>query len=171
MAAELADGWFPVFQTRASLADRAARFTRPLTVAAGPLTVAATDPEAARAAAASAIAWYLCAMGTDYAASATRQGHGAAVRAVRDANPRPRPLTGVLPAQARALLDDFTVSGTPAQVRAGLADWDEVTDIVMLGLPPGLPWGPDRDDAARRRPGQLLALHGTVVAEQVASRF
>lgn len=79
-------------------------------------------------------------MGTDYAASATRQGHGAAVRAVHAANPRPNPRTGVVPAQAQTLLDDFTVSGTPAQVRAGLADWDEVATIVMLGLPPGLPW-------------------------------
>lgn len=140
VAAELGDGWFPAFQTRANLADRAARFARPLTVAAGPLTVAATDPETARTAVGSAIAWYLTAMGPDYAASATRQGHGAAVRAVQAANPRPSPLTSTIPAQAQTLLDDFTVSGTPAQVRDALADWDKVADIVMLGLPPGLSW-------------------------------
>lgn len=140
VAADLADGWFPVFQTRASIADRAAKFTRPVTVVAGPLTVAAADPEAARSAVASGLAWYLCAMGTDYAASATRQGHGAAVQVVQAANPRPNPLSGVVPAEAQSLLDDFGVSGTPAQVRTALADWDDVADIVMIGLPPGLPW-------------------------------
>lgn len=140
VAAELADGWFPVFQNRASLADRATRFTRPITIAAGPMTVAATDPEDARTPVASSLAWYVCAMGTDYAVAATRQGHGAAVRAVQAANPRPNPLTGVVPAEAQSLLDDFSVAGTPTQVRDGLADWDEVADIVMIGLPPGLPW-------------------------------
>ncbi|GAB3953654.1 LLM class F420-dependent oxidoreductase [Kribbella albertanoniae] len=140
VAADLADGWFPLFQTRASIADRAARFTRPVTVAAGPLTVAAADPEAARSAVASGLAWYLCAMGSDYAASATRQGHGAAVQAVMAANPRPSVLGGVVPLQAQALLDEFGVWGTPDNVRLALADWDEAADIVMLGLPPGLPW-------------------------------
>jgi alkanesulfonate monooxygenase SsuD/methylene tetrahydromethanopterin reductase-like flavin-dependent oxidoreductase (luciferase family) len=139
-AAELADGWFPAFHTRAGLAERAARFTRPVTVAAGPITVAATEPGAARTAVASALAWYLCAMGADYAGAATRQGHGAAVRAVQAANPRPGPLTCVVPADAQALLDDFTVSGTPDQVRDELAGWDGAADIVMLALPPGLPW-------------------------------
>ncbi|MFC4947152.1 LLM class flavin-dependent oxidoreductase [Pseudonocardia sp. GCM10023141] len=145
VAADLADGWFAVFQTPTGLADRAARFTRPITVVAGPLTVAGDDGGAARAAAAGALAWYLCAMGTDYAAAATRQGHGAAVRAVQAANPRPNPVTGVVPEEANGLLDDFAAHGDPAQVRAALADWDEVADIVMIGLPPGLSW--DRIEA------------------------
>lgn len=140
VAADHADGWFPVFLTRKSVADRAARFPRPLTVVAGPMTVAATDPVAARTAVASALAWYLCAMGADYAAAATRQGHGAAVRAVQAANPRPNPFAGVVPAEAQDMLDDFTVYGGPERVRDGVAEWDEVADIVMLGLPPGLPW-------------------------------
>jgi alkanesulfonate monooxygenase SsuD/methylene tetrahydromethanopterin reductase-like flavin-dependent oxidoreductase (luciferase family) len=62
------------------------------------------------------------------------------VRAVQAANPRPNPLTGVVPAEAQAMLDDFAVSGTPDQVRAGLAGWDDAADIVMLALPPGLSW-------------------------------
>lgn len=140
VATELADGWFPIMQTRATLAKRIAGFTRPVTVAAGPLTVAAAEPGTARAAASAATAWYLCAMGDDYAASVTRQGHGAAVRAVREANPRPSPRSGVIPAEAQDLLDELAVSGTPDEVRDALAPWDEVADIVMLGLPPGLAW-------------------------------
>jgi alkanesulfonate monooxygenase SsuD/methylene tetrahydromethanopterin reductase-like flavin-dependent oxidoreductase (luciferase family) len=140
LAAEYADGWFPAFQSSAHVAARATRFARPLTVAAGPLTVAATDAEAARAAVASSLAWYLCAMGAEYAASATRQGHGTAVRAVQAANPRPRPRTGTVPPQAQILIDEFTAAGTAAEVRDALAVWDEAADIVMLGLPPGLSW-------------------------------
>lgn len=140
VADELADGWFPVFQSRAAVAERTARFSRKLTVAVCPTTVAAPDAGIARNAVAATLAFYLCAMGTDYATAATRQGYGDAVRAVQAANPRPDPRTGVIPPAAQVLLDEFTASGTAAEVRDTLAGWDEVADIVMLGLPPGLPW-------------------------------
>jgi alkanesulfonate monooxygenase SsuD/methylene tetrahydromethanopterin reductase-like flavin-dependent oxidoreductase (luciferase family) len=150
VAAELADGWFPVFLARDQVADRvnalrkereaAGLRTEPLTVAAGPLTVAADDAAVARRISASCVAWYLSAMGEVYARFVTEQGYGGAVQAVLDANPRPRPDSGVVPAEARTVLDQFTAHGTPGQVRDQLAGWDGAADLTMVGLPPGLPW-------------------------------
>ncbi len=140
IAADEADGWFPTFQNRTSLLKRAASFVRPITIAAGPLTVAEPSADAARSAVATALAWYLCAMGPAYPAAATRQGHGEAVRAVQAANPRPTPYSCVIPPEAAGLLEDFTTSGTPADVRGALTEWDQAADVVMLGLPPGLSW-------------------------------
>jgi alkanesulfonate monooxygenase SsuD/methylene tetrahydromethanopterin reductase-like flavin-dependent oxidoreductase (luciferase family) len=68
------------------------------------------------------------------------QGCGAEVRAVRAANPRPKPQRGVVPAEAEILLDEFAVYGTPDQVRDRLRSWDQAADIVMVGLPAGVPW-------------------------------
>jgi alkanesulfonate monooxygenase SsuD/methylene tetrahydromethanopterin reductase-like flavin-dependent oxidoreductase (luciferase family) len=150
VAAELGDGWIPIFVSRDHLAGRVAELDRarraaglrpePLTVAAGPWTVAATDAGAARDVAASCVAWYLSAMGDVYGRTLADQGYGAAVEAVRAANPRPRPQDGTVPAEAQVLLDEFTASGTPAQVREQLERWDGVADVTMVGLPPGLPW-------------------------------
>lgn len=149
VAAELADGWFPVLVARDRVAGWALRLDRlrqaagrakPLTVAAGPLTVADDDPATARGLAASCTAWYVCAMGDVYARSLTEQGYGDAVEAILAANPRPSPRHGVVPAEAQPVLDQLAVSGTPAQVRDRLEAWDRLADIVMVGLPPGLPW-------------------------------
>jgi alkanesulfonate monooxygenase SsuD/methylene tetrahydromethanopterin reductase-like flavin-dependent oxidoreductase (luciferase family) len=147
VAAELADGWFPAFVARDRLADLldglgapAARRARPLTVAAGPLVVADDDAAAARDIAASCIAWYVCAMGDVYARSLTEQGYGAEVEAIRAANPRPSPRSGHVPAEAEAVLGQLAVTGTSEQVRAQLGRWHDTTDIVVIGLPPGLPW-------------------------------
>jgi alkanesulfonate monooxygenase SsuD/methylene tetrahydromethanopterin reductase-like flavin-dependent oxidoreductase (luciferase family) len=150
VAAELADGWFPVFVARDQVADRASTLgkqreaaglrSEPLTIAAGPMTVAADDPEVARGIAASCIAWYLCAMGDVYARFVSEQGYGAAVQAILDANPRPRPDSGVVPAEARTVLDQLAAHGTKSQVRDQLAAWDGAVDLAMIGLPPGLPW-------------------------------
>jgi alkanesulfonate monooxygenase SsuD/methylene tetrahydromethanopterin reductase-like flavin-dependent oxidoreductase (luciferase family) len=146
VAAELADGWFPIMVTRDHLATWTARLSRrrgparPLTVAAGPMTVAGTDPATAREVAATCIAWYLCAMGDVYARFLSDQGHGADVRAILAANPRPSPRHGVVPATAQAVLDQLTAYGTGEQVRDRLEPWHKTADIVMIGLPPGLPW-------------------------------
>jgi alkanesulfonate monooxygenase SsuD/methylene tetrahydromethanopterin reductase-like flavin-dependent oxidoreductase (luciferase family) len=150
VAAELADGWFPAVVARDRLTDLlaqvidprtdAVRRPRPLTVAAGPLTVADDDPRTARDIASTCIAWYICAMGDVYAQSLARQGYGAEVRAIRAANPHPSPRHGLIPAEAGALLDQLAATGTADQVRAQVQRWDDVADVVMVGLPPGIPW-------------------------------
>jgi alkanesulfonate monooxygenase SsuD/methylene tetrahydromethanopterin reductase-like flavin-dependent oxidoreductase (luciferase family) len=144
VAADLADGWFPAFVALDHLTSLRARLdpppVRPFTVTAGPLAVADHDPATARDVAAGCLAWYLCAMGDVYAQSLARQGYDAEVQAVRAANPRPNPRTGRIPAEAEVLLHQLAAAGSPEDVRARLERWDEVADIVMVGLPPGLPW-------------------------------
>jgi len=150
VAAELGDGWIPVFISPDHLGGRVAELDRarraaglrsgPLTVAAGPWTVADADADAARGVVAGCVAWYLSAMGDVYGRAVAAQGHGAAVEAVRAANPRPRPQDGTVPAEARVLLDEFTAHGTPGQVREQLERWDSVADVTLVGLPPGMPW-------------------------------
>ena len=150
VAAELGDGWFPAMVTRDRLAGWVSRLDRlreaagrrapALTVAAGPMTVVDDDPAAARGVAASCTAWYLCAMGDVYARFVSGQGYGDEVRAILAANQRPSPRHGNVPAEAQAVLDQLSAYGTPGQVRDLLERWDGVADVVMVGLPPGLPW-------------------------------
>jgi alkanesulfonate monooxygenase SsuD/methylene tetrahydromethanopterin reductase-like flavin-dependent oxidoreductase (luciferase family) len=148
VAAGLADGWFPAFMGRdrmRTLVDqrvpsRAEERPRPFTVAAGPLTVADDDAGAARDIAAACIAWYVCAMGDVYARSLIEQGHGAEVEAIRAANPHPSPRNGRVPAAAEAVLGQLTATGTAHEVRAGLERWDDVAEVVVVGLPPSITW-------------------------------
>jgi alkanesulfonate monooxygenase SsuD/methylene tetrahydromethanopterin reductase-like flavin-dependent oxidoreductase (luciferase family) len=150
VAAELADGWFPMFVTRDRLAGWTVELGRvrqaaglrpgPLTVAAGPMTVADAGTGGARDLAAGCVAWYLSSMGDVYARTVTDQGHGTAVKAVLAANPRPSPRGMVVPPEAAVLVDELTAHGTPEQVRDRLDRWDGTVDITMVGLPPGLPW-------------------------------
>ncbi len=149
VAAELADGWFPAMVAHDSLTALVAEQIRPRadavgrprpTVAAGPLTVADDDPRAARDIAAGCIAWYVCAMGDVYAESLARQGYGADVRAIRAANPRPSPRSGRVPDEAGAVMSQLAATGAPDRIRAELERWDDVADVVMIGLPPGIPW-------------------------------
>jgi len=150
VAAELADGWFPALVALDRLTGLVAQLEQPptrdvgqlqpFTVAAGPLAVADENPQSARDIAGSCIAWYVCAMGDVYAQSLARQGYGTEVRALRAANPHPSPRTGRIPAEAQALLDQLAAIGSTEQIRAHLERWDAVADVVMIGLPPGLPW-------------------------------
>ena len=150
VAAELGDGWIPALVARDHLPGWAAQLhqhreamspqARPLTVAAGPLTVVDEDAGLARAIAASCIAWYLSAMGDVYARSLAGQGYAAEVSAIIAANPRPSPRRGTIPPEARIVLDQLAACGTPAQVREQLEPWDKVADVVTFMLPPGLPW-------------------------------
>jgi alkanesulfonate monooxygenase SsuD/methylene tetrahydromethanopterin reductase-like flavin-dependent oxidoreductase (luciferase family) len=150
VAAELGDGWFPAMVTRDALADQVRRLkllreasgrrAAAVDVAAGPLTVVDDDPGTAGGIAATCTAWYLCAMGDAYARFVSDQGYGTEVKAIRAANPRPSPQRGVVPAEARVVLDQLCVYGTPGQVRDRLESWDGMADVVLLGLPPGLPW-------------------------------
>ena len=150
VAAELADGWFPLFVARDRLAHQGPELNRvraaaglwstPLTVAAGPMTVAAEDAGTARSLVASTTAWYLCAMGDVYAKVVAEQGYGDAVQAIRAANPRPSPAHGIVPDEAAVVLEQFTAYGTPDEVRDTLERWDSAVDILTIGLPPGLDW-------------------------------
>jgi alkanesulfonate monooxygenase SsuD/methylene tetrahydromethanopterin reductase-like flavin-dependent oxidoreductase (luciferase family) len=150
VAAELGDGWIPALVARDRLPGWAAQLrqlreaavppARPLTVAAGPLTVVGEDAAAARAIAATGIAWYLSAMGEVYARSVSGQGYATEVQAIIAANPHPSPRHGTVPPEAQGVLDQLAVYGTGGQVREQLQRWDAAADIVTLMLPPGLPW-------------------------------
>lgn len=147
VAAELADGWFPAFVARDRMAALVARMRadavtrpQPFTVAAGPLVVSDDDPATARDIAAACIAWYVCAMGDVYARSLADQGYGAEVQAIRAANPHPRPRSGQVPAEAEAVLGQLAATGTPDRIQAQLDRWHDTTDVVVVGLPPGIPW-------------------------------
>jgi hypothetical protein len=121
-------------------ARRAAGWSGSLTVAAGPWAVADADAGAARGVVAGCVAWYLSAMGEVYGPIVAGQGYGAAVAAIKAANPRPRPQGGTVPAEARVVLDAFTAYGTPGQVGEQLERWDGVADVTLVGLPPGMAW-------------------------------
>jgi alkanesulfonate monooxygenase SsuD/methylene tetrahydromethanopterin reductase-like flavin-dependent oxidoreductase (luciferase family) len=150
VAAELGDGWFPALVARDRFAgwvpqlnrlrEAAGRRTEPLNVVAGPMTVVDEDAGRARRVAASCAAWYLCAMGDVYARFVSDQGYGAEVKAILAANPRSSPQHGVVPAEAQVVLDQLTAYGTRDQVRDQLEPWDRAVDVVMIGLPPGMPW-------------------------------
>ncbi len=158
VAAELGDGWIPALVARDRLPGWAAELrqrreatvpaARPFTVAAGPLTVVGDDTSAARAIAATGVAWYLSAMGEVYARSVSGQGYAAEVQAIIAANPRPSPRQGTVPAEAQGVLDQLAVYGPGEQVREQLQGWDAAADIVTLMLPPGLP-GPTIDATLR----------------------
>ena len=150
VAAELGDGWIPALVARDRLPSWATQLSRlrraaaphapALTVAAGPLTVADEDPATARNMTAACIAWYLSAMGDVYARSLSGQGYAAEVTAILDANPRPSPRNGRVPAAAQVILDQLAAYGTPSQVREQLQPWDHTADITVILLPPGMPW-------------------------------
>jgi alkanesulfonate monooxygenase SsuD/methylene tetrahydromethanopterin reductase-like flavin-dependent oxidoreductase (luciferase family) len=165
VAAELGDGWIPALVARDRVAPWAERLNRlrearlrearlhearlreavapdrsALTVAAGPITVVDENPHAARDIAAACTAWYLTAMGGVYARSVSDQGYAAQVSAIVEANPRPNPLRGTIPPEARPVLDQLTAYGAGDQVREQLEPWERAADIVSILLPPGLPW-------------------------------
>jgi 5,10-methylenetetrahydromethanopterin reductase len=142
IAAELADGWFPLYLRRDRLSELAARMApqRPFTVAAGPMAVVDADVSAARAAAAACTSAYLAAMGDIYPRVVAAQGFAGEVELVRS--------TGTIPDGAQVLLDEFTAYGTAASVQERLEAWDATTDVTVVGLPPGLPW-PQIEDTLR----------------------
>jgi alkanesulfonate monooxygenase SsuD/methylene tetrahydromethanopterin reductase-like flavin-dependent oxidoreductase (luciferase family) len=150
VAAELADGWFPAWVPRDGFATRVPEIRRlrasgpraaaPLTVVSGPFVACDADEASARAVAASATAWYLCAMGDVYARAVADQGYPDEVAAIRAANPRPSPHKGIVPAEAQAVLDQLTLYGSPARIQGGLVRWDHAVDLVTIGLMPNAPW-------------------------------
>jgi alkanesulfonate monooxygenase SsuD/methylene tetrahydromethanopterin reductase-like flavin-dependent oxidoreductase (luciferase family) len=150
VAAELADGWFPVYVPRDRYATwvpelqkmrkRAGVMKTDLTVLACPGVVVSDSEPAARQMAANNLAWYLCAMGDVYAKFVSSQGYGDEVKAVLAANPKPSPANGIIPDEAQVLLDQLTVYGPPDKVREELRQWDAAVDIPVLGIAPGIAW-------------------------------
>ena len=118
---------------------------------------------AARDTAASCIAWYVCAMGDVYARSLTAQGYGAEVEAIRAANPRPSPSSGRVPGEGEAVLSQLTATGTGGQVRAQLERWDDGADIVVIGLPPRIPWQVIETTLRAAAPEAPISDHPTLV--------
>lgn len=147
VAAELADGWYPLYLRRERCRELAAEIRQlradagrpPITVAVGPLTVVDPDINLARTIAAACTAFYLGAMGEVYPRVVTAQGLGEQVDLVRAANPSSRAL-GVVPDAAQILLDEFTAYGDASDVQKQLQSWDGVADITMVGIPPGIAW-------------------------------
>jgi alkanesulfonate monooxygenase SsuD/methylene tetrahydromethanopterin reductase-like flavin-dependent oxidoreductase (luciferase family) len=138
VAADLADGWYPLYLRRDRVRELGAAIsarrapTHPITVAAGPFTIVDDDVPAARAAAAACTTAYLAAMGDNYPRVVAGQGLAAEVDLVRSAR--------TIPDEAQILLDEFTAYGAAATVQEQLERWDDVVDLTVVGLPPGLPW-------------------------------
>jgi hypothetical protein len=93
-------------------------------------------------------------MGDVYRDSVSRQGYGAEVEAILAANPRPSPRRGAVPPEARSVVGQLAACGTAAQVREQLEPWDEAAGIVMVGLPPGLPWDMAESTLRAAAPGR-----------------
>jgi 5,10-methylenetetrahydromethanopterin reductase len=146
VAADLADGWYPIYLRRERCREWAAELAggrpadQPLTVACGPFTVVDEDTATARAFAAACTARYLTAMGEHYPRLASAQGFSAEVELVRAENAGPAARRGIIPPEAEVLLEEFAAYGNAKQVGEQLDRWDETADITMIGLPPGLPW-------------------------------
>ncbi|WP_063775485.1 LLM class flavin-dependent oxidoreductase [Actinoplanes rectilineatus] len=141
-AAELADGWYPLYLRRDRIGDLAGRIARhrirsltdglpqrPITVAAGPFTVVDPDAAAARTVATACTAAYLTTMGEVYPRLVAGQGLAEDVERVRAGGE-----------VSERLLDEFTAYGEEKTVRDQLERWDATVDVTMLGIPPGLPW-------------------------------
>ncbi len=147
VAAQLGDGWMPVFLTLSTLQGHIAEHRQwraeagldadRFTTTAGPLVAIDDNRDRAKARVASNLAWYMCSMGDTYPELARRQGFSAEVDAIQQANPEPRPGRCVVPPAGERLLDEFGVYGTADDVAAGLARWQETVDLVMVGLSPG----------------------------------
>lgn len=143
------DLWAPVFIAKNRLPEQVAEIRgirgdagldpQSLQTMLGPLIAIDDDLDTARAMAASNLAFYVTAMGDNYARQLTEQGYGHEVQAIIEANPRPRPGSCVVPPGADVLAEQLIVACQPDQANDALAEWDELGDVVMIGLPPGAP--------------------------------
>lgn len=159
----IADGVLPVYwpshalpALRQLLDEGAASAGRPAGSAAiaAYITSAVVTNEAQRAVARQQarepIAFYVGRMGRFYAEMLARSGYAAEVAAIQ-AGWREGPKAAVA-AVSDAMLDDTALVGTPAEIRARLAEWGRLgLDEALLSMPPGNP-----DEAAP----QLAALLG-----------
>jgi alkanesulfonate monooxygenase SsuD/methylene tetrahydromethanopterin reductase-like flavin-dependent oxidoreductase (luciferase family) len=139
VATRFADAWFPMMLPRDSVAARrraAADGETAASFVTGVVAQAGLRAEARRHAA-QLVGWYLLGMGPFYAELAAASGFATEVAALRAANPRPAPGAVQWPAEAEPLLHQLAVCGTPEEVAAGLATWDRLADLVVVGVAPG----------------------------------
>ncbi len=87
-------------------------------------------------------------MGDLYRRHVAAQGFQQQVAAVVEANPQPKPSECVIPAEAGVLLDQLAVIATPSTMQEQLEPWDQLADITLVGMMPGLPL-PDLLDIVR----------------------
>lgn len=146
LAALDADGWAPAYLSRDYAAAQLAEI-RTMRAEAGlsneaylpifvPGVAIDADVERARAAAGSNLAFYITAMGDNYARLITEQGYGDEVRAVLAANPRPKPGQCVVPSELTRLWDDFLQVVPPENANDALAPWDDLGGVTGVGPPP-----------------------------------
>jgi alkanesulfonate monooxygenase SsuD/methylene tetrahydromethanopterin reductase-like flavin-dependent oxidoreductase (luciferase family) len=140
VAVDHADGWFPAFLPR----DRVGQ------IRARALESCAGDPEiicgpgisldgpafSGRWAAEQLTGWYLTGMGPYYGDFAAAHGYADEVAALRAANPKPVPAQLVWPLAADPLLSQVAVFGDAETVHKGLSAWDDLVDVVAVGVGP-----------------------------------
>lgn len=140
VATRLADAWFPMMLPRDGVAERRRNAVLDGAWGCGFVTGVLTtvgDDGLPRWTATQMVGWYLLGMGPFYADQVAAAGYADAVAALRDANPRPVPGGLDWPAEADPLLDQLAVCGTAGEVAAGLAPWDGLTDLLVVGVAPG----------------------------------
>ena len=146
VAALDADGWVPVYLSREYAAAQLEEIRR-MRAAAGlaaepylpvlmPGVAVDSDVDRARAVAGSNLAFYIAAMGDNYARLLSTQGYGDEVQAVLAANPRPRPGQCVVPGELTRLWDDFLHVVPPEHAADALAPWDDLGGVTSVGPPP-----------------------------------
>jgi hypothetical protein len=96
----------------------------------------ATGTATSRQAAEQLVGWYLTGMGPFYGDVVAANGFGPEIEAIRAANPRPLPGRIVWPESANGLLPELAVFGHPGEIAAQLARWDELADLVPIGVGP-----------------------------------
>jgi alkanesulfonate monooxygenase SsuD/methylene tetrahydromethanopterin reductase-like flavin-dependent oxidoreductase (luciferase family) len=149
IAATRATGWAPAYLNLDTVRTQMAEMARvrsehgldpdSFLVFAPPSATIHPDVEQARAAVASNIAFYICAMGDNYARVLTEQGYGDEVEAVIAANPSPKPGACVVPDEAVRLRADFCAVASPDDAAQALRASDELGAITCIALPPGVP--------------------------------
>jgi len=147
LAGEVGDAWlsflYPASRLDVGIAllrEGAAHAGHPDTVPLIMPTIAtavAANGAAARQSAAWVVAFYVTNMGALYRESLIRLGFGKEVDAIIAAN-TPK-VTGIVPLEAEALLDEVSVYGTPDDARRRLARWYAAgATMPVLLLPPNM---------------------------------
>jgi len=143
VATEYGDGWFPAFLPRDRVSEIRARARKSADgdpeLICGPGVALDGPGLSGRWIAEQLTAWYLTGMGPFYGDFAAANGYATEVAALRTANPKPVPSKLVWPRAADPLLPQVAVFGDAADVHTGLAAWDDLADIVAVGVAPAAP--------------------------------